>query len=264
MLSALRQGFWKAYAMLAMLLGLGGFGLICVGWMPCAALLLLLPHERRIALARRAHAFTFRAYLGFLSIFCGCRFDLRALDQLRQQGAQIVVANHPSLLDAVMILSGMPAGVCIMKAALLRNPLFGLAARVAAYIPNAGPVEMLVHARKELKCGAQLLIFPEGSRTCNFPLDTCLPSAAVLARAAGVPVQVLLIECSSPYLGKAWPLLRPPLLPLHFRIVLGRRFEAVTDVGAMTPALESYLRDELSSRPPNVAGSAGDERTAVD
>lgn len=247
---------WGVYEAIAMVLGLGLLGVLCLGWLPFALALLPLPGQWRRRLARRMHSRVLRFYLGFLSVFCACRFDLEALDALPQQGPLVVVANHPSLLDAVLIISRLPNMVCIMKATLLRNPLLGVAAQLAGYISNAGPLEMMLNARAAMAQGAQLLVFPEGSRTRDFPIDPCLPSACMLARAAGVPVQTLLIECSTPYLGKAWPLLRRPQLPLHFRVTLGRRFEVPDDIAAMTQQMETYLRSELQARPPLRAGDA--------
>lgn len=245
---------WSVYEAIAMVLGLGMLGVLCLGWLPFALALLPLPGQWRRRLARRTHSCVLRFYLGFLSFFCACRFDLKALDALPQQGPMVVVANHPSLLDAVLIISRLPNMVCIMKATLLRNPLLGVTAQLAGYISNAGPLEMMLNARAAMAQGAQLLVFPEGSRTRNFPIDTCLPSACMLARAAGLPVQTLLIECSTPYLGKAWPLLRPPQLPLHFRVVLGQRFEVPADIATMTQQMEMYFRDELRARPLLTAG----------
>lgn len=244
---------WSAYEAIAMVVGLGLLGLLCLGWLPFALALLTLRGQWRRRLARRMHSRVFRFYLAFLARFCACRFDLDALDALPQQGPLVVVANHPSLLDAVLIISRLPNMVCIMKASLLRNPLLGAAAQLAGYISNAGPLEMMLSARAAMDKGAQLLVFPEGSRTRNFPIDPCLPSACMLARAAGVPVQTLLIECSTPYLGKAWPLLHRPKLPLHFRVVLGRRFEVPDDIATVTQQMETYFRSELQARPPLMA-----------
>lgn len=242
---------WRTYETLAMGLGLGALALICLLWLPFAMLLQpLLPRRLGQPLGRFVIRSGLRVYLAFLETVCGCRFDLRELDQLRDAGPLIVVANHPSLLDAVMILSRLPNAVCIMKAALLNNILFGAAARLARYIPNDTPLRMINDARDELRAGAQLVIFPEGSRTKAFPLDPCMPTAGLIANRAGVPVQALLIEFSTPYLGKAWPLFRRPVLPLHCRIRLGRRFSPPASVKAFTGELESYLREQLGTAPP--------------
>lgn len=240
---------WLAYETLAMGIGLGALALICLVWLPFAALLYpLLPRRLGQRLGRVAIMAGFRGYLGFLQVFCACRFDLAALDRLRREAPLILVANHPSLLDAVMIVSRLPNAVCVMKSALLDNLLFGAAARLARYIRNNAPLEMILSARGELRRGAQLLIFPEGTRTRDFPVNACLPSAGLIAARAGTPIQALLIEMSSPYLGKAWPLFKPPELPLRCSIRVGRRFAPPADAAAFAGELEAYFRAELGGR----------------
>lgn len=237
---------WRVYENLAMALGLGALAAICLAWLPFALLLRpLLPRRIARRLGRRAIAAGFRLYLAILQGLCACRFDLAALDALRGRGPLILAANHPSLLDAVLIVSRLPNAVCIMKASLMDNILFGAAARLAGYVRNHPPLEMILEARDELQHGAQLVVFPEGTRTANFPIDRCLPSIGLIAGRAGVPVQILLIEFSSPYLGKAWPLFRRPSLPLRCRIRLGRAFPPPRDVQAFTRELEAYFRSEL-------------------
>lgn len=246
MTSSRANPLWRAYEYLAMGLGLGVLALICLAWLPFAALLHpILPQRAGQRLGRLAIMAGFRGYLGFLQLFCACRFELGTLDGLRGDAPLILVANHPSLLDAVMIVSRLPNAVCVMKSALLDNLLFGAAARLARYIRNDAPLGMILKAREELRRGAHLLIFPEGTRTRRFPVGTCLPSAGMVAERSGVPVQSLLIEMSSPYLGKAWRLFRPPELPLHCRIRIGRRFAAPADALAFAAELEAYFRGEL-------------------
>lgn len=239
---------WAAYEYLAMLVGLSALALLCLAWLPFALLLdPLLPRRIGQPFGRAMISAGFRVFLHLLSRLCACRFDLAALDALRGEGALILAANHPSLLDAVLVVSRLPNAVCVMKATLMDNILFGAAARLARYICNSPPLEMVLGAREELRAGAHLLIFPEGTRTTHFPLEACSPSTALIAGRSGVAVQTLLIEFSTPYLGKVWPLFRRPQLPLHCRIRLGRRFPPPTDIDAFTRELESYFRRELSA-----------------
>jgi len=244
--SPIARVLWPAYEIFAMWLGLGFLGLLCLAWLPFALLLhLILPRRPGRALGRAMIMVGFRLYLGFLRLFCGCRFDLAALDALRGEAPLVLVANHPSLLDAVMILSRFPDLACIMKAALLRNPLLGAAARLARYIPNDAPLDMVLEACAELEAGGRLLLFPEGTRTGRFPVDTCTAGAGLIAGRARVPVQALLIDFSSPYLGKAWPWWRRPRLPLRCRVRLGRRFAPPAAAGAFAAELETYFRTAL-------------------
>ena len=237
---------WIAYECVAMVIGLGSLALICLGWLPFALVLnSLLPQRWAQPIGRGFISNGFRFYLGILEVACACRFDLQDLDQLRDSGPLIVAANHPSLLDAVMIVSRLPNAVCVMKASLMDNLLFGAAARMARYIRNDAPLEMILNARQVLNDGARLVIFPEGTRTGNFPVDVCSPSTGLVANRAKVPVQTVLIEFSTPYLGKAWPLFRRPQLPLRCRIRVGRRFDPPTNVQAFTAEIEAYFRAEL-------------------
>lgn len=247
---------WRVYETLAMFFGLGALAVICLLWLPFAMLLNpLLPRRLGLPLGRQAIRWGLRIYLMLLQTFCACRFDISDLDQLRDEGPLILVANHPSLLDAPMVLSRLPSVVCIMKASLLDNILFGSAARLAGYISNNSALKMITGAREELHAGAHLLLFPEGTRTRNAPIDTCMPTTALIAGRAKVPVQTLLIEFSTPYLGKTWPLFRRPALPLSCRIRLGRRFPPPANVVAFTSELEAYFRSELSFSPLSTAAA---------
>ncbi len=234
-----------------MVIGLGSLAVLCLSWMPVAMLLhALLPAAFGQKLGRRVIMWAFRAYLQLLTWVCACRFELSALDKLRDAGPLIVVANHPSLLDAIILLSRLPNAVCVMKASLMNNPLFGSAARLARYICNDGPVQIVLQSRTVLQQGGQVVIFPEGTRTWHFPLNTCTATTGLMAKRAAVPVQTVVIEFSTPYLGKQWPLFRAPVLPLHCRVRLGERLSAQTDIHAFTSAMERELRQSDGPRSP--------------
>lgn len=239
---------WAIYENVAMLIGLGSLALLCAIWLPFAMLLYpMLPKRTGQTLGRWVIMVVFRMYLRLLSTLCACRFDLSELDQLRDAGPVIVAANHPSLLDAVLIISRLPNAICVMKSSLMNNLLFGSAARLARYVRNDSAVQMLKQSRAGLHEGAQLLMFPEGTRTRNFPLDPLTPTLGMIARRSGAPVQTVLLEFSTPYLGKAWSLFRKPTLPLHCRARLGRRFEARRDYAGFTRELDAYFRQELGA-----------------
>lgn len=252
--SPVGKRLWTAYERFAMTLGLGVLALCCLAWWPLALLLNpLLPRRLGRPLGRYVARLGFRGYLGILSLLCACRFDLAELDRLRHEEPLVLAANHPSLLDALLVLSRVPDTACVMKADLMDNLLFGAAARLAGFIRNDTALPMILDAGDELARGAHLLIFPEGTRTTVFPVAPCLPTAGLIARRSRVPVQTLLIEFSTPYLGKQWPLFRRPVLPLHCRVRLGHRFPPPNDVVAFSAELESYFHSQLG-QPSPVAG----------
>ncbi|MDP3251209.1 MAG: lysophospholipid acyltransferase family protein [Hydrogenophaga sp.] len=241
---------WSVYEHLAMVVGLCALALICLASLPLAcALRPVLKRSNGHWLGRQMIMRGFQLYIGVLRLLCACRFDIEAIDALRDQGPMVIAANHPSLLDAVLITSRLPNAVCVMKADVMNNPLFGAGARLAGYVRNDPPLHMVLRCRDALRQGAQLLIFPESTRTPGYPANPVNPlsrTAAIIAARAGVPVQTLIVEFSSPYLGKGWALHKAPRLPLHCRIRLGRRFDPPRDPRAFTIELEAHLRAELA------------------
>jgi 1-acyl-sn-glycerol-3-phosphate acyltransferase len=164
-----------------------------------------------------------------LAAFTGMmRLDAAVLDTLRDEPGLIVVANHPSMLDAVMLMARLPRSACIMKASLMHNPLLGPGARLARYIRNDSAYGMIQCAVQDLRAGGQLVMFPEGTRTTRAPLNPFHASFTLIAKRAGVPIQAVFIDTDSPYLGKGWPLWRLPPLPILFSVRLGRRFDAAS------------------------------------
>ena len=231
-------------------LGLGYLGVMCLAWVPVAILLHpLLPAAAARRFGRRMIMAGFRSYTGFLAAIGACRFDLAALDALRGAGPLILAPNHPSLLDAVMLISRLPDVACIMKAGLMDNLFLGAGARLARYIRNDAPLSMVIGASEELAAGSQLLVFPEGTRTTRLPANPLLSSVALIARRARVPVQAIFIETASPYLTKGWPLLRRPDMPVTYRVRLGARFDPPGDVPAFMHALERHFATELAHAP---------------
>lgn len=244
---ASETGPWRTvYEYLALGLAWGLLGLLCLLWLPIAALLYPLMTEasgRR--LGRRVIRGVFRLYLRWLALLGACRCDLGELDSLRDAPPLILAPNHPSLLDAVLVISRVPDLAVVLKARLLRNPLLGPAIRLARWIPNDSLPGTIRQAGVNLARGSHVLLFPEGTRTADPPLGSLKASVGLIARRSGRPVQTLLIETDSGYLGKGWPILRRPPLPVQYRVRLGRRFDPPQDVRAFTAELELYLRSEL-------------------
>jgi 1-acyl-sn-glycerol-3-phosphate acyltransferase len=158
----------------------------------------------------------------------------------------ILAPNHPSLLVAVMILSRVPGASCIMKADVLNSPFFGVGARLVGYVSNTPLRTMVQLSVADLHRGCHLLLFPEGTRTTRFPIGNLQGTTGLIAKHAGVPVQTVFIETNSGFLGKGWPVLRTPKMPITYRIRLGRRFDPPRDTAVFVKELEDYFRAELA------------------
>jgi 1-acyl-sn-glycerol-3-phosphate acyltransferase len=211
----------------------------------CLLLYPLLPRAHGTVVGRAAISSVYRGFWTVAQWTGLMRVDYAALDALSRDKGLIIAANHPSMLDALLIIARVPRGICIMRASLMRNPFLGAGARMARYIRNDPPRTMIRSAVDNLREGGQLVLFPEGTRTVVPPVNPFRPGITLMAHMAQVPIQTVLIEASSPYLGKGWPIWRTPQFPLVFTLRLGQRFEPEADHMDLLHRLETYFAEEL-------------------
>jgi 1-acyl-sn-glycerol-3-phosphate acyltransferase len=227
-------------------------GVICLSWSVIALVCYpLLPRRWGTAFGRLGIMAGFRSFAWILAASGAYRLDLRAIDALRDEPPVVLVPNHPSLIDALLILTRHPNLTCVMKKELLRNIFLGAGSRLARYIPSGQPRQMIKECVAELGRGGVVLLFPEGTRTRRVPLNPLTGSVGVIAKQARVPVQMLIIETDSPYLSKGWPLLRVPSLPITYRVRLGKRFDPPRNAAALVEELEREFITELTGAPQN-------------
>jgi 1-acyl-sn-glycerol-3-phosphate acyltransferase len=235
-----------AYEYFALYSSLTLLGLICLVWSVFALpLYFILPRRIGTAVGRRGIMSGFRLYAWSLSVTGTYRLDLCDIDSLKGGPPLILAPNHPCLIDALLILTRHPNIVCVMKSELMRNVFLGSGSRLARYVRNDSSRQMVKESVAHLREGGVLLLFPEGTRTTRAPINSLVGSVGLIAKHANVAVQTLVIETDSPFLSKGWPLFRRPALPITYRVRLGKRFDAPTDVAAFTAELDRYYRQEL-------------------
>jgi 1-acyl-sn-glycerol-3-phosphate acyltransferase len=243
----LRPLLWLALQAHLLLLAL-----ISISWNLVALLLYpLLPRAQGLRVGRAMIAFGYGAFWRVAAFSRMLHLESGALDALRHEHGLIVVANHPSMLDAVMLVARLPRSACIMKAGLMRNPFLGPGARLARYIRNDSTYGMIHCAVQDLQGGGQLVLFPEGTRTTREGVGTFHASFTLIAKRAGVPIQTVFIDTDSPYLGKGWSIARLPPLPIRFTVRLGRRFAPQADHRTLCGEIEGYFAAGVRVRRPD-------------
>ena len=115
--------------------------------------------------SRRAMCYTQKLFVGLGTLMGGFSLEVEGKEYLSHLSGKIVVANHPSLLDVVMLLSVIPNADCIIKASLGHKNIVSSIVNTL-YISNSLDFDHLVsECTRSLKEGNCLIIFPEGSRT---------------------------------------------------------------------------------------------------
>ncbi len=225
------------------------FGAVGLGLNAVCAVLLLLPGRRaRGPAVRETIRRLFGSWVAWLNAWGLVRVTWHGPDPAAWPRPAVYVANHPSLIDATLILARLPDAICIFKPALLRNPCLAPAALMAGYVSGAAGIDLIHGAAGALRDRQNLLIFPEGTRTdSGAVLNPLKPGFVLMARRAGVPVQILVVRVDGPVLPRGHPWWRAPRLPAHFNIHVDRAI--ASDGDSATGEIVAAVAARLSARP---------------
>lgn len=107
----------------------------------------------------------FKIFVKLATILGGISLSVENKGALTELRSKVVIANHPSLFDVVILFSLIPNADCIVKGELIQNKFISLIIK-NLYIPNNIPFDdQLEHAKKSMEEGNNLIIFPEGTRS---------------------------------------------------------------------------------------------------
>jgi 1-acyl-sn-glycerol-3-phosphate acyltransferase len=197
---------------------LGGGSLLAVVAFPVIDLLTPEPSQRR----ERYHALMRWAFRAFVGMLHGLRVIEVEIDDpvaLRGSKGVIVIANHPTLIDIVLLSAFIPRAQCIVKRELWDSPFLGRLMRGSGYIPNDLEPEALVAAcRAALADGRSLIVFPEGTRSRPGMKLRFHRGFAQLATLLEADIQLALISCTPPTLTKGEKWWAVPSRRPHFRV----------------------------------------------
>lgn len=200
------------------------------------------PLRERLKLAER-----FRTYLALLKNWGILKLEYSGFDDAATWCGSIIIANHPSILDAVILLECFPFMDCVMTSRLLGSPVTSGAVKLCDFIRNDAASSMIKTCKSRLASGSNILIFPEGTRTRNKPVDEFHPGYVLVAKHCGAPIRTILIECDSEYFGRQFSHFKPSRHAVRFKIVAGRVFQTdhQTDVRSLSAEIEEYFRLNL-------------------
>ncbi|MEX0828491.1 MAG: 1-acyl-sn-glycerol-3-phosphate acyltransferase, partial [Haliea sp.] len=122
------------------LFSLGG-GLLVVTAFPLIRLVYRRP-ERRIAATRTVIHNTFRVFVYYLHALRILSFEMRNIEVLAACDGVIVVSNHTTLIDVVVIMSLLPNAQCVVKHQLWNSMFLGGVVRAAGYVRNDEDAEV--------------------------------------------------------------------------------------------------------------------------
>ncbi len=215
----------------------------------CAPLLLLPHRERYGAATRNVIRVLFDFWVRWQHVTGVVAVDFIGFDRPIPAGT-VIIANHPTLVDATFLLARLPSTICIFKPALMRNPAIGPAALMAGYVSGEFGVDLIHDVADRVAVGRSLLVFPEGTRTAaGKRLGSFNSGFALVAARARAPVQLVVVRASPDLARKGRSWWRPPAkLPAFVEFTLDQRwdYEPARSARELTAVVEQRLLTVLT------------------
>ncbi|WP_310194249.1 lysophospholipid acyltransferase family protein [Pseudomonas hunanensis] len=241
-----RDGYYWRLLATALSFLLFGFGGLCLRVL-VFPLLACLPggSERHQQRARRTIGWLFWRLVRFMRVSGVLTYEIIGAERLGRPG-QMIIANHPSLIDVVFLIGLVRNANCVIKHSLFSNPFTRGPVREAQYLGNDGSMEMLDAAAATLRQGQPLIIFPEGTRTSPGQAPAFHRGAAAIALRGAKIITPVVITVSPTTLTKNEPWYRIPQRRVHVRLQVGvdidpARFTALGPAPLASRRLNDYL-----------------------
>ncbi len=245
---------WRLFAtaLAFFLFGIGGL-FVGVTLLPII-LLTSKDRDQRINRTRFIIRHSFKIFLNIIEFLGIIKLTTSGLEKLKTLKGSLVICNHPSLLDVLVIVSQLKNIQCIVKKTLWMNPIISGMISAAGYIRNdMDPKVFLECCKQELQCGENILIFPEGTRTTPGESVKLLRSLGHLALAANADIQSLVLDCN-PVLqpkGRKWYKIPPKRAVFHLqagRVFLNADYQNDTPRSIRVRVLTRDIQDYYNPR----------------
>jgi 1-acyl-sn-glycerol-3-phosphate acyltransferase len=154
------------------------------------------PFDRRLVVLHRFTCFWASLYSWLNPAW---RVHIEGRERIRPGAAYVMVANHQSLLDILVLFRLFAHFKWVSKIENFRVPCIGWNMWLNRYIPlrrgdRQSVAEMMRACERTLAEGSSIMMFPEGTRSKDGRLQTFKPGAFALALRARVPLLPILIH----------------------------------------------------------------------
>jgi 1-acyl-sn-glycerol-3-phosphate acyltransferase len=141
------------------------------------------------------------------------RLRVHGRDRLPWHGPAVLVANHASLVDILVLFGLFRPYKWVSKQEIFKIPVIGWNMRLNDYVPlvrgsGASVRAMMAHCDRLLAAGSPIMIFPEGTRSQDGEMRAFKNGAFELAARHGVPVIPIAVHGSGSALPKHGLVLR--------------------------------------------------------
>ena len=168
--------------------------------------------------------------------------------KINKISGSIIVCNHISYLDPILLISLLPQAKTIVKPSFFKVPIFATVLNLAGYFPspdNKKSTDKMLNQIDQmanyLKNGGNLFIFPEGTRSRTGKIGHFKKGALKLARLYQAPIIVIRLQGTNRLFA-----------PGHFLFSTGKAISIRANILANIPPGPQLRRHSLAQKLQNL------------
>jgi len=208
-----------------------------------------LPFDRRRQLLHLYTSAWAYHYVRLLPLW-SARFEGR--EQIRPGGTYVLVANHQSLGDILVLFGLFKHYKWVSKRAIFKVPFIGWNMSLNDYVAllRGDPKsieEMMQACRTHLRRGSSVMVFPEGTRSTDGEVKPFKHGAFSLAKELGLPVVPIVVDGTRDALPKHGLMLDHPWgLQVRVRVLPPVEPKPDEDVASLMQRVRDQIVQELA------------------
>ena len=225
---------------------------------PVAVLIwaLTVPFDPRLRLLHRFTCFWASLYTWLNPVW---RVEVEGREKIRSDGTYVMVANHQSLLDILVLFRIFAHFKWVSKIENFRIPFVGWNMSLNSYIKlkrgdRASIGQMFEHCRRTLTEGNSIMMFPEGTRSPDGRLRSFKTGAFDLAKDTGLPILPIVLNGTSNALPKRGFVLQGRH---QFHVAILDEIPAASFADEPVAALTERVRKRIAASLPSEAQPRG-------
>lgn len=207
--------------------------------------------SRKHLRAQHAVSIFFKGFVLMMQSLGLAEFTFHDFEKLVQCKSHLILSNHPTLIDYVLIVSRLKSCQVVVKESLLNNFFMKKIIQSCGYVQNKQSMQTAEEIKKLLDAGNNFLIFPEGTRTTEGQPIALQRGSANIAIRVNVPIVLVHIKCTKSCLDKQGKWYNVPQKKVKYDIRVGKKINPSDFLtGNIPPSIATrhltrYIADEL-------------------
>jgi 1-acyl-sn-glycerol-3-phosphate acyltransferase len=205
-------------------------------FLPLYPFVFIFSRDRELTFQALNHYFLRGFFFLFRNIIPG--LEIVVSEEVRSLSSSVIVSNHISYLDPILLVSLVKKHKTIVKGILFKVPVFGQALKLSGHFPFSGDnsfdsplIDKIDGLKGYFNKGGNLFIFPEGTRRKDGSSSPFRKGAFYIAKKCDVPIQLLIIQNTN-------VLLKPGRFFLNTRVKTRITVDLIQTISPESPELE--------------------------